>query len=159
MNLQTKLLYQHVWRPITFSLQTVIVADLKNLAYIRHCTQAKAASEKKRWSLHYQAIGNDVYVSITLRPSLHAYNFNPMIRLGLQNILTCLILTYTALQNKHFLTGGDYISGIEGMSHVQKQSLSKFLSTPTTGCLVLFIRCAESSTHIRPATSNSTTHS
>ena len=80
------------------------------------------------------------------------------------NILTCLILPYTALQNKHVLTCGDYISGVEGMPHVQNQSPSKFLcgmtgcrSTPTTGCLVLDIRCAERSTHIRPTTSNSKT--
>ena len=73
------------------------------------------------------------------------------------NILTCLILPYTALQNKHVLTCGDYISGVEGMPHVQKQSLSKFLSALTTGCLVLDIRCAERSTHIRPTTSNSKT--
>ena len=81
------------------------------------------------------------------------------------NFLTCLILPYTALQSKHVLTYlcGDIISGV-AMPHVQKQSISKFhcgmtgcRSTPTTGCLVLDIRCAERSTHIRPATSNSRT--
>ena len=43
------------------------------------------------------------------------------------NILTCLILPYTALQNKHVLTCGDYISGVEGTPHVQNQSVRKFL--------------------------------
>ena len=53
------------------------------------------------------------------------------------NILTCLILPYTALQNKHVLTClcGDIISGVEGMPHVQNQSLSKFLCG-MTGCRI-----------------------
>ena len=72
------------------------------------------------------------------------------------NILTCLILSYTALQNIQALTSGDYNSGAEGMPHLKK-SLSKFLCTPTTGCRALGIRCAEGSTHMRPTTSNSKT--
>ena len=35
---QTKILYRHVWRPLPYFLQTVIVDDLKNPAYIPHCT-------------------------------------------------------------------------------------------------------------------------
>ena len=69
------------------------------------------------------------------------------------NILTCLILPYTALQNKHVLACGDYISGVESMRHVQNQSVIGFLcgingwrSTPTIGCQVLDVQCAERST-------------
>ena len=82
----TKLLCRHVWRPIPYSLQAMIVDDLTNLAHIRHCTwrQGTSKKKKKRWSLQYRTIGNEVYVSIALRPPLHACNFNPIIRPGRQ---------------------------------------------------------------------------
>ena len=70
--------------------------------------------------------------------------------------MTCLIQSYTALQNIQALTSGDYIYGVKSLPHVKKQS-QQIPSYPTTVCLVLGIRCAEGSTRMRPATSNSKT--
>ena len=69
-------------------------------------------------------------------------------------ILTCLILPYTALQNKHVLTYSGFIPGVDLCCTCKiKVSTNSFVALmaaeipPTIGCLVLDVRCAERSTH------------
>ena len=69
----------------------------------------------------YRTIGNDVYVSITLRPSLkHATSFQSYVQgdkhLDLPDTIIDGVTEHAAL------TSGDYNSGFEGMPHVKKQS-------------------------------------
>ena len=104
----------------------------------------------------YRTIGNDVYVSITLRPSLHACNFNPIIRPGRQTSwLSWYYHTrrYRTNTSWHAATTFPVLKVCRTCKNVSANSFVP----PTTGCLILDIRCAERSTHIRPATSNSKT--
>ena len=123
----TKLLYRHVWRPIPYSLQTVIVDDLTNPAYIRHCTLATGSFEEEEVGLTRTRL--PVTTCTLVSRYVHLYTHATSIQSYVQG-------------DKHLDLPDTTIHGVTEqtrpdmwrlhfrcccMLHVQNQSVSKFL--------------------------------